>query len=97
VWAFQSGAEPTAVILLVVAATSGAMLSMATKDRVAALGLEPPSERRIGWLLGGRDGRMLMIFLLSLFGLPLWAMGAIAATSLLSSALRVGFARNPPP
>jgi 1L-myo-inositol 1-phosphate cytidylyltransferase / CDP-L-myo-inositol myo-inositolphosphotransferase len=97
VWAFRGGAEPTAVILLVVAATSGAMLSMATKDRVAALGLEPPSERRIGWLLGGRDGRMLMIFVLSLFGLPAWALGAIAATSLLSSTLRVGFARNPPP
>jgi hypothetical protein len=38
-----------------------------------------------------------MIFVLSLFGLPAWALGAIGATSLLSSALRVGFARNPPP
>jgi choline kinase/phosphatidylglycerophosphate synthase len=97
VWALRNGAEPSVVILLVVAATAGAMLSMATKDRVAALGLEPPSERRIGWLLGGRDGRLFLIFVLSLFGLPLWALGAVAATSLLSSALRVGFARNPPP
>jgi CDP-L-myo-inositol myo-inositolphosphotransferase len=97
VWAFRDGAAAPAVILMVVAATSGAMLSMATKDRVAALGLEPPSERRIGWLLGGRDGRLFLILVLSLLGLPLWALGAIAATSLLSSALRVGFARNPPP
>jgi 1L-myo-inositol 1-phosphate cytidylyltransferase / CDP-L-myo-inositol myo-inositolphosphotransferase len=97
VWAFRDGGEPTMVILLVVAATTGAMLSMATKDRVAALGLEPPSERRIGWLLGGRDGRMLIMFVLSVVGQPLWALGAVAATSLLSSALRVGFARNPPP
>jgi 1L-myo-inositol 1-phosphate cytidylyltransferase / CDP-L-myo-inositol myo-inositolphosphotransferase len=96
-WAFRAGSEPTVVVVLGVAATSGAMLSMATKDRVAALGLEPPSERRIGWLLGGRDGRLFLIFILSLFGWPLWALGAVAATSLLSSALRVAFARNPPP
>jgi hypothetical protein len=32
-----------------------------------------------------------------LLGLPLWALGSVAATSLLASALRVGFARNPPP
>ena len=97
VWALRSGGDPTVVILLVVAATTGAMLSMATKDRVAALGLEPPSERRIGWLLGGRDGRLFLIFVLSLLGLPLWALASVSATSLLSSALRVGFARNPPP
>jgi 1L-myo-inositol 1-phosphate cytidylyltransferase / CDP-L-myo-inositol myo-inositolphosphotransferase len=97
VWAAAEGATMALVVLLVVAATTGAMLSMATKDRVAALGLEPPSERRIGWLLGGRDGRLFLIFVLSVAGLPLWALGVTAATSLLSSALRVGFARNPPP
>lgn len=96
-WAVRDGASDGWVVGLVVAATAGAMLSMATKDRVAALGLEPPSEHRIGLLLGGRDGRLLLIFVLSLFGLPLWALGVTAATSLLSSALRVGFARNPPP
>jgi phosphatidylglycerophosphate synthase len=97
VWAAADGASVTWVVLLVVAATAGAMLSMATKDRVAALGLEPPSERRIGWLLGGRDGRLFLIFVLTAVGLPLWALGVTAATSLLSSALRVAFARNPPP
>jgi 1L-myo-inositol 1-phosphate cytidylyltransferase / CDP-L-myo-inositol myo-inositolphosphotransferase len=97
VWAAADGASVTWVVLLVVAATAGAMLSMATKDRVAALGLEPPSERRIGWLLGGRDGRLFLVFVLSALGLPLWALGVTAATSLLSSALRVAFARNPPP
>jgi 1L-myo-inositol 1-phosphate cytidylyltransferase / CDP-L-myo-inositol myo-inositolphosphotransferase len=97
VWALGEGVSGTAVVLFVVAATSGAMLSMATKDRVAALGLDPPSERRIGWLLGGRDGRLFLIFILSVVGLPLWALGIIAGTSLVASALRVGFARNPPP
>jgi choline kinase/phosphatidylglycerophosphate synthase len=97
VWAAAEGFPDPWVVLLVVAATTGAMLSMATKDRVAALGLEPPSERRIGLLLGGRDGRLFLIFVLAALGLPMWALGVTAATSLLSSALRVAFARNPPP
>lgn len=96
-WAADLGADPRWVLGLVVAATAGAMLSMATKDRVAVLGLEPPSERRIGWLLGGRDGRLFLIFVLALLGEPLWALAVTAATSLFSSAIRVGFARNPPP
>jgi 1L-myo-inositol 1-phosphate cytidylyltransferase / CDP-L-myo-inositol myo-inositolphosphotransferase len=96
-WAVDQGASEASVVLLVVAATAGAVLSMATKDRVAALGLEPPSERRLGWVLGGRDGRLLLIFVLAAMGRPMWALGTTGATSLLSSALRVGFARNPPP
>jgi phosphatidylglycerophosphate synthase len=97
VWAARESGPEAWVIVLVVAGTAGAILSMATKDRVAALGLEPPSERRLGWVLGGRDGRLLLIFVLSVLGLPAWALGVTAATSLASSALRVGFARNPPP
>ena len=97
IWAIDTGTSPAVTVVLVVAATSGAMLSMATKDRVAALGLEPPSERRIGWLLGGRDGRLLIIAVLSVLGLPQAALTASAATSLLSAALRVSFARTVTP
>jgi CDP-L-myo-inositol myo-inositolphosphotransferase len=95
-WALR-GSSAIPVVLLAIAATAGAMLSMATKDRVTALSLEPPSERRIGWLLGGRDGRLLLIAVLSIAGLPTAALGAVAATSLLSSAIRVIFARGYPP
>jgi hypothetical protein len=70
---------------------------MATKDRVAILGLEPPAERRIGWLLGGRDGRLFLIAVLSVLGLPVAALATTAATSLASAALRVSFARTVPP
>lgn len=96
-WAVGTGVETPVVVVLVSAATAGAILSMATKDRVAALGLQPPSERRIAWLLGGRDGRLFLIAVLAILGQPLWALALTAATSLTSSALRVGFARNPPP
>ncbi len=97
VWASSAGTSPAVVVVLVAAATTGAMLSMATKDRVAALGLEPPSERRIGWLLGGRDGRLLLIGVLSVLGMPQAALAATAGTSLVSAAIRVSFARTVPP
>jgi choline kinase/phosphatidylglycerophosphate synthase len=45
VWALDAVAvSPAAVLLLTAAATTGAMLSMATKDRAAALGLRPAPE-----------------------------------------------------
>ncbi len=97
IWAVAQGTDPRAVVALVTAATAGAMLSMATKDRVAALDLEPPSERRLGWLLGGRDGRLLLITVMAILGLPVAALAATAATSLASVGIRVSFARTVPP
>ncbi|MGH2724387.1 MAG: NTP transferase domain-containing protein [Actinomycetota bacterium] len=96
-WAVAAGEPPGAVVALAVAATTGAMLSMGSKDRIAALGLAPPSERRLGWLLGGRDGRLALVAALGIAGLPLVALAATAATSLVATALRVAFARTFPP
>jgi phosphatidylglycerophosphate synthase len=56
-WALD-GHGPRGVLVLTVAATTGALLSMASKDRAAAVGLPPAPERALGWLLGGRDGRL---------------------------------------
>jgi hypothetical protein len=81
------------VLVLTVAATAGALLSMASKDRAAALGLPPAPERALGWLLGGRDGRLLLVAVGALLGAPL---AAVAATSALSLSLRVAFLRRPP-
>lgn len=94
VWAARSGTDPQTAVILAVAAATGAMLSMATKDRIAALALRAPSERALGWLLGGRDGRLLLIFLLAVAGRPDAALIATAATSLISAALRVSLART---
>jgi phosphatidylglycerophosphate synthase len=87
VWAL-AGSSDRATLLLTVAATAGAMLSMASKDRIAALGLPPAPERRLAWLLGGRDGRLLIVAACALAGQPLLALGAVAVTSVLSLALR---------
>jgi hypothetical protein len=94
-WALD-GYGARGVLALTVAATAGALLSMATKDRAAALGLRPAPERALGWLLGGRDGRLLLVAVGALLGAPFAALAAVTATSALSLGLRVGFLRRPP-
>jgi 1L-myo-inositol 1-phosphate cytidylyltransferase / CDP-L-myo-inositol myo-inositolphosphotransferase len=93
-WALD-GHSSTGVLVLTVAATTGALLSMASKDRAAALGLPPAPERPLGWLLGGRDGRLLLVAVGAVLGAPVAALAAITATSALSLGLRVAFVRRP--
>jgi 1L-myo-inositol 1-phosphate cytidylyltransferase / CDP-L-myo-inositol myo-inositolphosphotransferase len=94
-WALE-GHDARGVLALTVAATTGALLSMASKDRAAALGLRPAPERALGWLLGGRDGRLLIVAVAALLGSPVAALAAVTATSALSLSLRVAFLRRPP-
>ena len=90
-WALN-GHGPRGVLVWTVAATAGALLSMASKD----LGLPPAPERALGWLLGGRDGRLLLVAVGAVLGAPVAALAAVTATSGLSLALRVAFLRRPP-
>jgi phosphatidylglycerophosphate synthase len=94
-WALD-GHGPRGVLVLTVAATAGALLSMASKDRAAALGLPPAPERALGWLLGGRDGRLLLVAVGAVLGAPVAALATVTATSALSLGLRVAFLRRPP-
>lgn len=87
VWAL--GASSAAVVLvLTVGATAGALLSMASKDRIIALGLPPAPERRLGFLLGGRDGRLVIVAVCAVVGRPMLALGSVVLTSFLSVGLR---------
>ena len=95
-WAIGDTSYPGLALALAVAATSGAMLSMASKDRIALLGLPRAPERKLGWLLGGRDGRLLLIVIGALLGRPMLALGVVAATSMLTLLLRVYFVRRAP-
>ena len=88
-WAIRGRVSPGLVVALTVAATAGAMLSMATKDRVRALGLPGGPERAIAFLLGGRDGRVLLVAVFAVLGLPVVALAAVAVTSWLSLSVRV--------
>jgi len=69
------------------------MLSMATKDRIAALGISPLPERWIGWLMGGRDARLFIVAVCGMLGLPMVALAAIAVTSAFSLGIRMLLAR----
>lgn len=90
VWAL-TGSPDELSLILTVGATAGAMLSMASKDRIAALGLPPAPERRLGLLLGGRDGRLLIVAVGAVVGQPLLALGAVVLTSFVSLGLRAFF------
>jgi hypothetical protein len=94
-WALNSY-PPEGVLVLTVAATTGALLSMASKDRAAALGLPAAPERALGWLLGGRDGRLLVVAVGAVLGAPVAALAAVTATSALSLSLRVASLGRPP-
>jgi choline kinase/phosphatidylglycerophosphate synthase len=94
-WALD-GHDARGMLVLTVAATTGALLSMASKDRAAALGLPPAPERALGWLLGGRDGRLLLVAVGAVLGAPVAALVAVTATSALSLGLRVAFLRRRP-
>jgi 1L-myo-inositol 1-phosphate cytidylyltransferase / CDP-L-myo-inositol myo-inositolphosphotransferase len=92
-WALDQGHDPGAVVALVVAATAGAMLSMAVKDRITSLGIPPPPERLIGWLLGGRDARLLVLAVAVVVGSPMTGLVVVVATSALTLLVRTVFAR----
>jgi choline kinase/phosphatidylglycerophosphate synthase len=89
VWAERGSSSSSLVAVLAVAATAGSILSMATKDRMAALGLWGSPERAIGYMLAGRDGRLLLIAVLAILGLPVAALGAVAATSTVALIVRM--------
>ena len=95
VWAVDMGTAPATAVALTTAAVTGSLLSMAIKDRIAALRLRGPSERLLGWLMGGRDGRLLVIALVAILERPALGLAIVAGTSLVASFLRVAGARLP--
>ena len=56
----------------------------------------PAPGRALGWLLGGRDGRLLLVAVGAVLGAPVAALAAVMATSALSLGLRVAFLRRRP-
>jgi len=88
VWALSEGTDGGLVVWLTVAAVAGSLLSMASKDRIAALGLPRPDERGAGHALGGRDGRLLLVAIGAILGLPLPTLIAVTLASAISLVLR---------
>jgi hypothetical protein len=97
-WVVGAGRSrpPRGLLVLTVAAITGGVVVDGIQDRAAALGLPPAPERSLGWLLGGRDGRLLLVAVGAVLGAPVAALAATTATSALTLGLRVAFLRRPP-
>lgn len=93
-WALAEGHDPQPVVTLAVAATTGAMLSMATKDRMTALGIPPAPERWIGFLLGGRDSRLFVVALFAIAEYPMAALATVGTATGVSLAVRLLLTRG---
>jgi phosphatidylglycerophosphate synthase len=93
-WAVRDGAPSDVAVGLCAAAVAASLLSMASKDRIAALGLPPAPEEALGWLLGGRDGRLLIVTLTGLLGAPGPGLIAITATAGVTLVLRLVLVRS---
>jgi phosphatidylglycerophosphate synthase len=91
VWALSEGSSARSVVLLTAVAITGALLSMASKDRAASLALPPAPERPIGYTLGGRDGRLLIVAVAAVLGAPLVGLAVVAVTAAIALAIRLVF------
>ncbi len=95
VWAASSGsAGTTTSIALAAGAATLSTLSMATKDRIRALGLPPAPESRLALLLGGRDARLLFVAVSALLARPAWGLIAIVLTSGVTLIARLALVRS---
>jgi phosphatidylglycerophosphate synthase len=95
IWSLHATTVSSAAVLVVaVAAMFGSIMSMASKDRIAANGLPPPDERALAWLMGGRDGRLFLVAVFAILGLPLVALVTVAATAAVTLILRVILVRR---
>jgi CDP-L-myo-inositol myo-inositolphosphotransferase len=93
-WALARGLPPQSAVVLTAAAVAASLLSMSTKDRAAALGLPRPPEEKLALLLGGRDGRLLMVAIFALLGQPVAALVALTLASALTATIRVHLVRR---
>ena len=94
IWAVRSGMSADVTIGLCAVAVAASILSMASKDRIKALGMAPAPEGAIGWLFGGRDGRLLLVTVAALAGRPIAALVVVAATSGLTLVVRLALVRR---
>ena len=94
IWAARDGMSADVTIGLCAAAVAASILSMASKDRIKALGMVPAPEGALGWLLGGRDGRRLTVTSAAVAGRPMAGLALVVATSGLTLIIRLVLVRR---
>jgi len=93
-WAIRDGTSADVTVALCAAAVAASILSMASKDRIKALGLPPAPEAGLGWLFGGRDARLLFVTIAALVGRPTAALAVITVTGGVTLLLRLVLVRR---
>jgi choline kinase/phosphatidylglycerophosphate synthase len=94
IWAVRDGMSVDVTVGLCAAAVALSILSMASKDRITALGLARAPEEALGWLFGGRDARLLLVAIAAFVGRPTAALVVITATGGLTLSLRLVLVRR---
>lgn len=72
-WAIEADFRPRIMVLLLGIAIAWAVMALAAKERGVTLTLSPTAEALIGFLMGGRDGRLLLVAIVAAFGHPFLA------------------------
>jgi 1L-myo-inositol 1-phosphate cytidylyltransferase / CDP-L-myo-inositol myo-inositolphosphotransferase len=89
IWTLRTGVSPEAAIGLGSAALIASSLSMAVKDRAAALRLPAVNDSVLIQALGGRDGRCLTLAVFSALSLPTVGLAVVSVTGVLVASTRL--------
>jgi 1L-myo-inositol 1-phosphate cytidylyltransferase / CDP-L-myo-inositol myo-inositolphosphotransferase len=93
-WVLENSFHPRTVLLLGAIGIAWATLAQAGKERSTVLGLPAPTERLLGYLLGGRDGRLFLVTAWAVLGHPMVALVAFSVAYVASVAIRVFLVRR---
>ena len=93
-WVLENSFHPRTVLLLGAIGIAWATLAQAGKERSTVLGLPAPTERLLGYLLGGRDGRLFLVTAWAVLGHPMVALMAFSVAYVASVAIRVFLVRR---
>jgi phosphatidylglycerophosphate synthase len=88
-WSLHIHFRPKIVVLLMAIGAAWAITAMAGREKTTVLGLSPAAEGILGFLMGGRDGRLLLVAIGAIIGRPLLAVGAFSVAWIVTVALRV--------
>jgi 1L-myo-inositol 1-phosphate cytidylyltransferase / CDP-L-myo-inositol myo-inositolphosphotransferase len=93
-WVAYNWFSPRTILLLAAIGAAWGLLAQAGKERSTVLGLPPPTERLLGYLLGGRDGRLLLVTAWAVLGHPMVALVAFSVAWVATVVIRVFLVRR---
>jgi choline kinase/phosphatidylglycerophosphate synthase len=93
-WAINDKSHGWAFLVLAAASLGWAFVATAARPRFTEIELPPSAERRLGFLLGGRDGRMLLLAASAVIGVPVAGLAAAGTTYLSTVAVRTVLVRR---